>query len=306
MPSVANHLARTLRGGMYLSAALAASRWPNAVTGRYRTLVRAAIAISLAFAGLASVAAQAQDDIRGLVDELMRTMRLRDFLEPFPAHVKQGMRQSPEWNSLNPDRRQALDRLADETLNADRLAADVANTLLQQADPAVVRRYLEAARTPLTARIQALELERFRALSTPDGAARMREALGQVAPQRQAIVAELDRLTGAAESAATLNASIVVAVQAMQGRAGDDPSAQLARTREMVLAPTRLQIQQLYLMVYQPLSDEDLNAYVDEHRKPAIQAMLPVLNRVMLRAYTGAILDFFDRLRALDKAGRGA
>lgn len=248
---------------------------------------------------------RADDNHRALIDELMRTMRLRDFLEPFPAHVKQGMQQAPEWRSLNPDRRAALDRLADETLNGARLAADVANTLTQQADSALVRRYLEAARTPLTARVQVIELERFRELSTPEGAARMREALGEVAPQRQAMIAELDKLTGAAETAATLNASIVVAVQAMQGRAANDPSAQLARAREMVLTPTRLQIQQLYLLVYQPLSDADLSAYVEEHRKPAIQAMLPVLNRAMLRAYTSAILDFFERLRTLDNAGRG-
>lgn len=263
------------------------------------------LAVCLLCAGLTAPWAHAEDNNRPLIDDLIRTMRLREFLEPFPAHVKQGMQQAPEWRSLNPDRRAALDRLAEETLNGDRLVADIGSTLTQQAQPEVIRRYLEASRTPLTARVQAVELERFRMLSTPEGAARMRDALGQVTPQRQAMIAELDRLTGAAESAATLNASIVVAVQAMQGRATGDPSAQLARAREMVLTPTRLQIQQLYLLVYQPLSDDDLSAYVDAHRKPAIQAMLPVLNRAMLRAYTSAILDFFERLRTLDAAGRG-
>lgn len=260
---------------------------------------------SVLLLGALAHAARADDGNRPLIDELVRALRLRDFLEPFPAHVKQGMQQAPEWRSLNPDRRAALDRLADETLNGERLVTAVTNALAQQAEPAAVRSYLEAARSPLSARVQVIEIERFRSLSTPEGAARMREALGQVSTQRQAMINELDRLTGAAESAATLNASIVVAVQAMQGRAPDDPTALLARTREMVLTPTRLQIQQLYTMVYQPLSDEDLNAYIDEHRKPAIQTMLPVLNRVMLRAYTGAILDFFDRLRTLDQAGRG-
>lgn len=236
---------------------------------------------------------------------LVEASGLRELLLDTARNVERTIGTAPAWSRASPQAREVAIRAARTSFLPDKLVAAMAAALAAEADVVQLRAYQEALRTPIAQRMAALERERMRMLSGPDGLAV--PGMRPTSATRNGLVDEVERVSNASEIAAmTVATSQAAALGAVPRATPVDVEFEFERTRVAVTRDLRPRILAALLFIYEPASDEELREYLAFHRRPEVARVSPAVARAYARALGAGFNEWFGALaRTSSPAGAG-
>lgn len=230
---------------------------------------------------------------------------LREFLLDTAGKVERTIGTAPSWSRASPQAREVAIRAARTSFLPDKLIAAMAAALAAEVDAAQLRAYQDALRTPVAQRMAALERERMRMLSGPDGLGA--PAVRQASPTRARLVEEVEAVSNASEIAAmTVATTQATALGAVPRATPVDVEFEFERTRVALARDLRPRILAAIVFIYEPATDEELREYLAFHRRPEVARVTPALARAYARALGAGFNEWFGALaRASSPASAG-
>ncbi|MCU0896538.1 MAG: hypothetical protein MUC55_03465 [Burkholderiales bacterium] len=226
---------------------------------------------------------------------LVDASRMREFLLDAGGHVERTIGTAPAWSRAPAQTREVAIRAARTSFLPDKLVAAMAAALAAEVDAAQLRAYQDALRTPVAQRMAALERERMRLLSGPDGLGT--PTIRQASPTRARLVEEVEAVSNASEIAAMTVATMqATALGAVPRATPVDIEFEFERTRVALARDLRPRIHAALVFVYEPATDEELREYLAFHRRPEVARVTPALARAYARALGGGFNEWFGLL----------
>jgi hypothetical protein len=226
---------------------------------------------------------------------LIEALGVRELLIDTSRTVESAIGTAPAWSRASPQAREQALRAARTSFVPDKLVMAMSAALASEVDATQMRAYYEARRQPIAQRMAALERERMRMLSGPDGLAA--PGTRQATPVRVALVEELERVSGVSDLATmTVATTQAVALAAIPRTTPVDVEYEFERTRATVTRDLRPRIVAALQFVYDPATDDELREYVQFNQRPEVARVRPAIARAYGKALAAGFNEWFGAL----------